>query len=179
MRTVPIEDLIEHPDNPREGDVGAIAVSMEQNGVYRPLVVQASTKFVLAGNHSLKAMRTLGHKRVPIVEVDVDDATARRIMLVDNRASDLASYDNQLLTDLLTDIARENPEALLGTGYDGDDLDELLKQWNSTMEPPESSVPASSAGVLKVTFDEAIRDDVRDCLTSAIAASGLEGVEVA
>jgi hypothetical protein len=63
---------------------------------------------------------------VPVIEVDVDDDTARRILLADNRTNDLASYDNQLLTDLLTDIARENPEALIGTGYDGDDLDDLI-----------------------------------------------------
>lgn len=131
MRTVPITELIEHPQNARQGDVGAIATSIEANGVYKPLVVQASTRYVLSGNHSLKAMRALGHKRVSIVEVDVDDETARRVLLADNRTSDLATYDNEALAAMLREIATPDPAALLGTGWDGDDLDDLLRDLNS------------------------------------------------
>lgn len=125
-RQAAVADLKPHPENPRQGDVGAIHTSIETNGFYGAIIVQKATQFVLAGSHRLKALEQAGTKRVPIIEVDVDDDLARRILLADNRTNDLASYDNQLLTDLLTGIAQENPEALLGTGYDGDDLDDLL-----------------------------------------------------
>lgn len=125
-RQAAVADLTPHPDNPRQGDVGAIHTSIETNGFYGAIIVQRSTQRVLAGNHRLMALAQAGTKRVPIIEVDVDDETARRILLADNRTNDLAAYDNQLLTDLLQDIASVNPEALLGTGYDGDDLDDLL-----------------------------------------------------
>lgn len=125
-RRAQVSDLKPHPDNPRQGDVGAIHTSIEANGFYGAIIVQKSTQHVLAGNHRLVALQQAGERTVPVIEVDVDDETARRILLADNRTNDLAAYDNQLLTDLLTSIAQENPEALLGTGYDGDDLDDLL-----------------------------------------------------
>jgi hypothetical protein len=121
-----VADLTPHPENPRQADVGAIHTSIERNGFYGAIIVQLSTGYVLAGNHRLLALRQQGAAKVPIIEVDVDDETATRIMLADNRTNDLASYDNDLLSSLLQTIAQESPEALLGTGYDGDDLDDLL-----------------------------------------------------
>lgn len=169
--------LVPHPENPRQGDVGAIHTSIEANGFYGAIIVQKSSQRVLAGNHRLIAARQAGAATVPVIEVDVDDKTARRILLADNRTNDLATYDTTALTDLLRQLHADDD--LLGTGYDGDDLDELLKQWDSDMPGAESPVPASSEGKLTVTFDEALRDEVRDVLTNAIAASGLPGVEVA
>lgn len=125
-RRAQVADLHPHPENPRQGDVGAIHTSIETNGFYGAIIVQKSTQRVLAGNHRLVALQQAGTATVPVIEVDVDDDTARRILLADNRTNDLAAYDNQLLTDLLTSIAKENPEALVGTGYDGDDLDDLI-----------------------------------------------------
>lgn len=149
-KTVPIETLVEHPKNPRQGDVGAIVTSIEENGVYRPLVVQESTNHVLAGNHSLKAMRALGHKKVSIVALDVDDATALRIMLVDNRSAELATYDDPALAAILEELAREG--ALLGTGYDGDDVDQLLRDIAAADQPGEPR--GASLDVLNVSIAE-------------------------
>lgn len=56
--------------------------------------------------------------------VDVDDDRALRILLADNRTNDLASYDDTVLASLLSDLA--NTSDLTGTGYDGDDLDQLI-----------------------------------------------------
>lgn len=61
---------------------------------------------------------------VPVYWVDVDDAEAKRILLADNRVSDLATWDDTILVSLLESLA--NDDALLGSGYDGDDLDALL-----------------------------------------------------
>jgi hypothetical protein len=111
----------EYPGNARRGDVDAIADSMDENGVFAPIVVQRSTGYVLDGNHRLKAMLQLGEDTVPVIYVDVDDERAKRIVLVANRTNDLATYDEQALVDLLQDL----PD-LSGTGYDDDDLADLL-----------------------------------------------------
>jgi len=124
IATVPIDDLIRHPDNPRQGDVGAISASIEVNGWYGTVVAQSSTGRVLAGNHRIEAARHLGMREVPVYWVDVDDATARRILLADNRTNDLATYDDAVLAELLSGLAEDDD--LLGTGWDGDDLDALL-----------------------------------------------------
>jgi ParB/Sulfiredoxin domain len=123
-RIADLSELTEHPENPRQGDVGLIITSIEQNGWYGALEVQKSTGYVISGNHRLKAVRQLGWQRVPIIEKDVDDDTALAILLVDNRSADVASYDDPKLLELLQRFAEE--ERLIRTGYDGDDLDDLI-----------------------------------------------------
>lgn len=131
-----------HPQNPREGDVGAISQSIEHNGVYRPVIVQKSTGYILAGNHTYKAMQALGINRIPTVQIDCDDQRAKRIMLADNRTADLGTYDDTMLLDLLQEV-----DILEGTGYDGDNIDELLANLSApiadidgdeTPEPPQT-----------------------------------------
>lgn len=124
-RIADISELREHPENPNQGDVGAIHTSTEANGWYGAVIVQKSTGYVLAGNHRLKERKARGLKRVPIIERDVDDATALRIMLADNRVAQLASYDDDALLALLQrEAMRDN---LQGTGWEGDDIDVLHK----------------------------------------------------
>jgi len=141
--TVPIDSVARYPQNPRDGDVGAIAVSLEENGQFRPIVVNRRDHLILAGNHTWQAAKLLGWDRIAATSIDVDDATARRIVLVDNRANDLASYDNDLLTDLLTDVVQdEGLEGLLGTGFDAEDLDDLLEEISAQGGPFDDDEPS-------------------------------------
>lgn len=117
---VDIADLAPYPSNAREGDVGAISESLRTLGQFRPIVVNRSTCQVLVGNHTLRAAHALGWTQIAVTWVDVDEEEARRIVLVDNRTSDLATYDNDDLLALLTDVN------VAGTGYSGDDIDDLL-----------------------------------------------------
>jgi len=126
-----VSELVPHPGNPRQGDVGAIHQSIESNGFYGALIVQKGTGYVLAGNHRLEAAKASGAETVPVLEIDVDETTAKRIMLADNRTQDLATYDQDALIALLQEVA---PVGLDGTGYDGDDLDDLLASYEEA--PP-------------------------------------------
>jgi DNA modification methylase len=123
-REAAISDLVLHPDNPRQGDIGAISTSIASNGWYGAVVVQKSTQHILAGNHRVQAARHLGLAQVPIIEIDVDDDTALRIMLADNRSSDLATNDEDALARILTRLAETS--TLEGSLYDGDELDRLI-----------------------------------------------------
>lgn len=122
----PIDTLTTHPQNVRQGDIGAICQSLETHGQYRPIVVQTSTGRVLAGNHTLQAVRSLGWSEIAITHVDCDDDTALRILVSDNRASDLATYDQGALTELLQELSQTDL-GLSGTLFDGDSLDDLIK----------------------------------------------------
>lgn len=134
-RKASVADLTPHPRNPRQGDIGAIHESIDANGFYGAIIVQKTTGHILAGNHRLQAAVQAGAKQVPIIEIDCDDKTALRILLADNRVNDLAGYDTDALTSLLTEIAMTGD--LHGTGFDGDDLDDLLKDLDHT-EPDDS-----------------------------------------
>ena len=124
-RKVPIDSLAPHPDNPREGDLGAIIASVEAHGFYGQVIVQKSTGRIVAGNHRWMAAKHAGLSEIPVTYIDVDDETARRILVADNRTSDLGSYDESQLVALLKDLAATGA-GLAGTGYDGGDLDDLI-----------------------------------------------------
>ena len=130
VHEIPVGDLALLPGNPRQGDIGAVAESMRVNGIYQPIIVNRGTLTgrpfeVIAGNHRAQAAQQLGHNTIPAVILDVDDEQAARIALADNRTSDLADYD----TDALVLMLQQLPD-LTGTGYNGDDLDDLLTELN-------------------------------------------------
>lgn len=127
-----IDAMRPHPRNPRRGDLAAVRESIDVNGFFGALVVQRSTGHILAGNHRWRAARELGHEQIPVVWVDVDDATALRILLADNRTSDLGSYDDEALAGLLQAVSGDTG-SLLGTGYDDEALDGLL----ASLVPPD------------------------------------------
>jgi ParB-like chromosome segregation protein Spo0J len=119
---LPLGQLVEHPDNARRGNVDAIANSLQAHGQFAPIVVQRSTGYVIKGNHTVRAARQLGWDSLSAVTLDVDDDQAKRILLADNRTSDLGVYDETSLTDLLASLGGD----LSGTGYDDGDLDARL-----------------------------------------------------
>lgn len=124
MSMTSVDKLIVHPDNPRVGNIDLIVESIRRNGWYGTVVAQRSTRNVLAGNHRLMAAREVGIEEVPVYWVDVDDATATRILLADNRTADVATYDTQSLVSLLSAV--RDDDNLLGTGWDDDDIADLL-----------------------------------------------------
>ena len=165
IEVAPVADLVLHPDNPRQGDVGAIAESLKAHGQYKPIIVQASTGFVIAGNHTLMAAKALGWESLNAVKLDVTDDEARRIMLVDNRSSDLATYDDQALADVLQSLAQSG--GLEGTGFDGDDLDDLLRLLAGPTTPPplEGDEATKYLDTVRIVLDlpTALAERFRDC----------------
>jgi hypothetical protein len=123
---VDIDSVQAHEKNVRQGDIGAISESLKAHGQYRPIVVDRRTNKILAGNHTWKAAKALGWKQISVGFVETkDDNEALRILLADNKANDLATYDETELIGLLKEIA-DTSEGLLGTLFDGNDLDDLV-----------------------------------------------------
>lgn len=125
-RHVPLDAVKAHPKNPRRGDVEAIAGSIAVNGFYGAIVVQESTGYILAGNHRHQAAKATGLDRIPAIFVDVDDVEAERILLVDNRSNDRATYDDTALAAILEGL--QEAVGLSGTGYTDEDLAEILER---------------------------------------------------
>lgn len=174
---LPTDNLETYPHNPRRGSVQTIADSLRTNGQFRPLVVNKGTHTgrpneVLAGNHTLLAARHLDGTPHEITEldcyvIDVDEEHARRIVLADNRTSDLGSYDDAALAELL-----EAVDELDGTGYDDDDLADIMASIEEqedlpdayTTETPDapSSSPAPGSGLLNNSADTDNADKYAD-----------------
>ena len=131
VRLMPVGDLKPWPKNPRRGNLDMIAESLKMHGQFKPLVVRKATLEVLAGNHTLAAARTLGWPEIAVTLVDVDEDTAARIVLIDNRSNDVAGYNEAELVELLKSI----PD-LDGTGYDPLDVEALV--YGLEQEPPKT-----------------------------------------
>lgn len=129
--TVAPRELSTYHRNPRRGDISVIASSLLANGQYKPIVVNRGTHTgrpneVLAGNHTLMAFRDLAEhhpdderwEAVSVHWVDVDDDRAARIVLVDNRSSEMGSMDVAVLHEILSELPDVD-----GTGYSSGDLD--------------------------------------------------------
>lgn len=114
----------------------AIKASLLVNGQFRPIVVNRGTHTgreweVLAGNHTLKAFKSLAEgnpndtrwQHIDSYVVDLDEEQATRVVLADNRTADLGTYDDKELLGLLDSLEGD----LDGTGYNADTMSDLLE----------------------------------------------------
>ncbi|HEV2773894.1 MAG TPA: DNA modification methylase [Thermoleophilaceae bacterium] len=165
---MPIASLRPHPRNPRRGDLEAVKNSLRHHGQYRPIVANGRTGEVLAGNHVLRAARELGFSEIAATFVDLSEEEALKLVLVDNRTSDLAGYDDELLIELLEGLGD-----LSGTGFDEAALDDLLDEvvpapYEEEELPPPPSEPRTRPG------DHYALGDHRLVCADAIDARDLE-----
>lgn len=126
---VPIKSIKTYERNPRIGNIDAIAESLNTSGQFKPIVVNDRTMQILAGNHTYLAARKLGWDEIYASFVNVDDDTAKRIVLADNRTADMGEYDDSIIAELLASL----PD-VTGTGYTDVDLDELLESVGDVTE---------------------------------------------
>jgi ParB-like chromosome segregation protein Spo0J len=124
----PVDRLTPLPENPRRGDVEAVARSYATFGQRKPIVArrEGDGGIVIAGNHQLAAARELGWEKIAVVWVDDDDITAKAFALADNRTADLGTYDDSDLLAMLQAVHDADAELFASTAYDDDSLAELI-----------------------------------------------------
>jgi len=142
-----IERLRQLAVNPRRGDVDAIARSLHTFGQRKP-VVAARDGTIIAGNHTVQAALALGWDELAVVWVDDDDTTAHAYALADNRTAELGGYDDAALAALIAEVRAVDATLLAATGWNDDDLADLLAK----MAPPPlpvdiDDVPAAAPAI--------------------------------
>ncbi len=133
---VNVDELCLYAGNPRRGRVDLIAEGLERYGQYRAIVARRADRTVLVGNHMLRAARQLGWRSVQVLYVDLSEEKSKQLLVWDNRTSDLADNDTEALVELL-----EGLDGLEGTGYEQQDLDELLDELDVEPLIPEDVPP--------------------------------------
>ena len=164
-----VDSLKPFHKNPRKGDVEKVAESLKENGQFKPIIVNVGTKTgrkreILGGNHTWKGAKRLKWEYIEVSWVDVDEVAANKIVLADNGASDGSTYDDQLLTELLSDT-RSLGGTLLGTTYTDDTLAKLVKKTGEQEDP--------NASVDKISDASEHLDGVRDLSNGLIFPSDL------
>ena len=146
----PLSKLKGWPKNPKDHDLGAIHVSVEEFDFNDPIGINTRTGQIVEGHGRLDVLqqrKASGEKPpgniieregewiVPVLPLDMDDKTADRYSLAHNRTSELGGWNEEVLADVLSDLAAD--DLLDGTGWDADQVDELLKELGKGDVPPE------------------------------------------
>jgi hypothetical protein len=126
------DPLKEHPRNPNKGAEETIDESIDENGWYGAVTAQRSTGYIIAGNHRYRVAKKKGATEIPVIWKDVDDETALKILLVDNKSTRDGEMDEGLLEELLSGL-----ETLDGTGY-------TLASAQEQIENPGASSPSAN-----------------------------------
>ena len=104
--TVSISQIKPYPGNPRRNGkaVEAVAESIKQCGYCAPIVVDEDM-VVLAGHTRLKALKRLGWKECEVVTRNgLTEEQKRKYRLLDNKTSEFAEWDQELLAKELLDL---------------------------------------------------------------------------
>jgi hypothetical protein len=181
-----IDQLKPHPRNYRqhpEDQIEHLVQSLQEHGFYRDVVI-ARDGTILAGHGLVEAARHLGLKKVPTRRLDLepDSQEARRILTGDNEVGKLGMPDTRALTELLRDVRDGDAEAMLGTGYNEQQLAALVFVSRRASEIASHDAAAEWVGMpvfepapdrfkLVLSFDnEAERDAVIEQLGVNISA---------
>ena len=100
---LPISKIKPYPKNPRNNDgaVDAVAESIRQCEYVAPIVVDEDY-VILAGHTRMKALKKLGYKEAEcVIKAGLTEEQKRKYRLLDNKTSELAEWDLDLLLDEL------------------------------------------------------------------------------
>ncbi len=153
IQTVGIDEVIPYAKNPRKNDaaVDKVAGSLKEFGWRQPIVVDAEM-VVIAGHTRLAAARKLKLDQVPIhIATDLTANQIKAYRIADNRVSQEAKWDDDLLALELADLDLENYD-LSKTGFNDDELAALMAEAvteglvDEDQVPPEPETPVTVLG---------------------------------
>ena len=147
---VPIGRLRPWPGNPRimsQAEMAKLVRSIQAFGFVEPLVVRRADRMVIGGHQRLEAARALALTSVPVVYVEVDENQAKALNVALNRIS--GEWDLPKLGSLLDEL-RDCPDfdATL-SGFDPNELDCLLAEWERDRRPEEEEGFDAEAAMLE------------------------------
>lgn len=104
-----LEEIKPYEKNPRNNDnaVDAVANSIREFGFKVPIIIDKDN-VIVAGHTRYKASLKLGLKTVPCIKADdLNEEQIRAFRLADNKVSEQATWDFDLLNEELFDISMD------------------------------------------------------------------------
>ncbi len=147
-----------HPDNPKDHDLGGIIESIRTFGFVRNVMINEEDGLLLFGHGTTEALELMRRADEPLpkrIEQDpadgmwtvptdrglsLDPKLAKAYVIADNQQALAAWFNDPQLTDNLIALAED--DLLAGTGFDGDDVDRLMRMYRPELldlpeEPPD------------------------------------------
>lgn len=107
--TLNLSEIYPYEKNPRNNDsaVDAVAASIKEFGFKVPIIIDKDN-IIVAGHTRYKAATKLGLTEVPCIKADdLTDEQIKAFRLADNKVSELADWDFDLLGEELADITMD------------------------------------------------------------------------
>jgi hypothetical protein len=164
-----LDELVDafHPDNPKSHDLGKIDVSYHEFGFVETPTLDETTGFLVAGHGRIKQLfNRMNSNDAPPDGIRIDDdgvwmspvlrgisfkdeSQVKAYLIASNQLTIAGGWDNVELASVLTEIMNDDEQLLQATGFDGDDLDYMIKQLDIPDDFPE--------------YDESVANDVEMC----------------
>ena len=147
VETAEIDSLKPAHYNPRQisrEELDKLSKSIKQFGFVDPALVRKADNMIVGGHQRIKAAQELGLKEVPVIYLDISENDAKLLNVALNKIS--GDWEEEKLTALLAELRFMDDVDELLTGFDDDELDQLLADLE---EPVEG-----------LTDDDAIPEDV-------------------
>ncbi len=137
ITNISVNELKEYENNPRFNDdaVEAVANSIKEFGFKVPIII-TKENVIIAGHTRFKASHKIGLNEVPcIVADDLTDEQIKAFRLVDNKTSELSSWDLDLLFEELNELNMD----MSVFGFESEDfLDEELESYEDDFSLDEA-----------------------------------------
>lgn len=141
-----VSELHLNEKNPRKNDaaVDIVAKSIQEFGFKNPLIIDSNGK-VWCGNTRLKASKKLGLEEVPcIVADDLTEEQIRKLALIDNKSTEIAEWDMDLLMGELSDLDMSDFD--LDWGIENNEPEREVKEDNFDIDTHIPEEPKSKPG---------------------------------
>lgn len=150
---VAIKSLSFDKCNARKHDkrnIDVIKESLTRFAQQKPIVVSADN-VVIAGNGTLQAAIELGWDEIDVKRSHLTGEEAKAYGLVDNRSTDLSSYDDEILKEQLSELDAEGWE-LDSLGFDDLYIQNIGKEFD--MPDEDSDKEKENKLALTVSFQD-------------------------
>ena len=171
-----VDDLVPYENNPRNNDeaVDYVANSIKEFGFKVPVVVDKDN-VVVAGHTRLKACEKLGIDEVPcIVADDLTEDQIKAFRIADNKVSEYATWDEEKLSQELSDIMLDMTEFGDDLFSDDDTMDVELDDEEENPYSQEKHVPqyeptGDFVDIMELIDDEKTNELLREIKESNVS----------
>ena len=125
VKILPLKSIKLWKDNPRKNEKSSekLAELLKKHGVRTPVVVWKKDMTIYKGNTTFKACKLAGIKTIPVILADFTSKSAAvAYALADNKASEWAEWDDQILKQLLESKEMVNLDLAVHTGFSEKEL---------------------------------------------------------
>ncbi|WP_207654970.1 DNA modification methylase [Haloimpatiens massiliensis] len=134
-----VNQLVPYTKNARHNEkaVDKVASSIKEFGFKNPIIIDANNE-IIAGHTRLMAAKKLGIDEIPTIKVDdLSPEQVKAFRIADNKTSEYAEWDFELLAKELEDLKNDGYSLDL-TGFDFSEAEKLMDDFKEEVESDET-----------------------------------------